>query len=160
MGQYFKAVNLDKREVVCPWCLGGVAKLWEWAAGRHGPVFTLLLRKSSATGGGDYFDPIPSSEREIRIDPTTDEKQTASAVLGAIMLSVAAEGQPIAEDGKSVVGRWAGDRVALVGDYDRSRLWDELPRYRNISKELVEAWNDFIEIDDMKLTFNPNCNCQ
>ena len=28
MGQYFKAINLDKKEYVCPWCLGGGAKLW------------------------------------------------------------------------------------------------------------------------------------
>ncbi len=160
MGQYFKAVNLDKREVVCPWCLGGVAKLWEWAAGRHGPVFTLLLRKSSATGGGDYYDPIPRPQREIQIGPITDERQAGQAICEAILAGVAAEGQPIVEDPTSVVGRWAGDRVALVGDYDRSRLWDELPSYRNISKELAEAWNDFIEIDEMKLTFNPDCTCQ
>ncbi len=52
MVQYFKAVNLDKREVclsVVPtrWCLRGGAKLWEWAASPYGIVFTLLLRKSS-----------------------------------------------------------------------------------------------------------------
>ena len=28
MGQYFKAANLDKKEVVCPWCMSGGAKLW------------------------------------------------------------------------------------------------------------------------------------
>jgi hypothetical protein len=159
MGQYFKAVNLDKREVVCPWCLGGVAKLWEWAAGRHGPVFTLLLRKSSATGGGDYFDPIPRSKRTIEID-SDDGRQPGEVVRDALRQVAAAEGQPIDADPKSVVGRWAGDRVALVGDYDKSKLWDDLPGYRNISKELVAAWNQFIEIDEMKLTFNQECSCQ
>ena len=44
MGQYFKAVNLDKREVVCPWCLSGFAKLIEWAVHPWGAIFRVLLR--------------------------------------------------------------------------------------------------------------------
>ena len=59
----------------------------------------------------------------------------------------------------SIVGRWAGDRVVLVGDYDESKLWDELPTYRNISKEVVETWNRFIELDDMQLEYRPGCSC-
>jgi hypothetical protein len=44
MGQYYKLVNLDKKEFVSPWEIGGVAKLWEWAANHTqcGPI-TLLL---------------------------------------------------------------------------------------------------------------------
>jgi hypothetical protein len=36
MGQYFKACDLDKQEYICPWCVGGAAKLWEWAANPWG----------------------------------------------------------------------------------------------------------------------------
>ena len=53
MGQYFTLANLDKKEYVCPWCLGGGAKLWEWAANANGSVLTILLRKSDEGGGGD-----------------------------------------------------------------------------------------------------------
>src|SRR5438874_1459845 len=56
MGQYFKAVNLDKKEYVCPWRLSGGAKLWEWSANAQGSIFTLLLRKSSEGGGGDFYN--------------------------------------------------------------------------------------------------------
>jgi hypothetical protein len=63
-------------------------------------------------------------------------------------------------DADSVVGRWAGDRVVLVGDYDESKIWDELPTFHNITKELVETWNKFIELPDMKLRFNATCSCQ
>lgn len=129
MGQYFKAVNLDKKEYVCPWCVGGVAKLWEWAAGHHGAIFTLLLRKSDEGGGGDYY----GYHRGC------------------------GEGGPIRGPLSPIAGRWAGDRVVLVGDYDSSKLWDELPGYRNISRELVDEWNAFIELDDRKLEFNPDC---
>jgi len=57
MGQYFKAVNLKKREYVCPWCIGGLAKLYEWSANPQGAIFPLLLRRSTQAGGGDYQGP-------------------------------------------------------------------------------------------------------
>lgn len=156
MGQYFKAVNLDKREVVCPWCLGGGAKLLEWAANPQGAVFTLLLRKSSQTGGGDYRDPLSRDDRHVNLD---DCANPAEVVMAAIMRGVAAEGQTVALPPDSVVGRWAGDRVVLVGDYDESKLWDKLPEYRNITSELVEAWNGFVDLPDRRLTFDEECNC-
>lgn len=114
MGQYFKAVNLDKKEYVCPWAIGGMAKLWEWCANRQAGIFPFLLRKSNHAGGGDidkYY-------------------QTA--------------------------GKWAGDKVALVGDYDESNIWDKLEtEYTDISQQLVKDYNDFIQIDDMKLHYKP-----
>jgi hypothetical protein len=83
MGQYFKLVNVDKKEVVDPWALGGTAKFWEWIANPHGRVLLWLLRQSSEGGGGDI-----------------DER-----------------------DEYTTLGRWAGDRVTLVGDYDASGLY-------------------------------------
>jgi hypothetical protein len=153
MGQYFKAVNEDKKEVVCPWCLGGGAKLWEWAANPQGSVFTLLLRKSSAGGGGDYYGYYTRN-----FDLVTGGNP-AQTLLAGVQCCIAMEGQPIPNPGNAIAGRWAGDRVMLVGDYDSSDIWKRLPEYRNITQELVEAWNDFIEIDNLKLKFNPACSC-
>jgi hypothetical protein len=152
MGQYFKAVNLDKREVVCPWCLGGGAKLWEWAANPQGSIFTLLLRKSTGSGGGDYY-----GYRSIEINA---DKVRRDGVVPTLRWMAGMEGQPIPASTDTIVGRWAGDRVVLIGDYDKSKLWDELPAFRNVSAELVEAWNGFIEIPEMKLKFRPDCSCQ
>ena len=134
MGQYFAAVNTDKKEFICPWCVGGGAKLWEWAANPMGAIFTLLLRKSDEGGGGDYYGYYRGCE----------------------------EGGLITRPVSPIVGRWAGDRIALIGDYDGSRLWDQLYRaktFRNISGDLVETWNDFIEIDSMKLSYKPCPSC-
>jgi hypothetical protein len=156
MGQYFKAVNLDKREVVCPWCLSGGAKLWEWAANPQGAVFTLLLRKSSASGGGDYYG---YRTQDIELD-TGSAKRAQESLLEAFRSAAPQEGGPILSQPGSIVGRWAGDRVVLVGDYDDSKIWDEVPTYDNISEELVETWNDFIEIAELKLRFNPTCSCR
>ena len=49
-------------------------------------------------------------------------------------------------------GHWAGDEIYLVGDYDDSKLFDIAEtEYHNISKELAEEYNRFVEIDERKL---------
>lgn len=130
MGQYFKAVNLDKQEIVCPWCIDGGAKLWEWAANTQGAIFTLLLRQSDGSGGGDYYGYQKGFNEGGKI-PNPDD----------------------------IVGSWAGDRVALVGDYDSSKLWDRLDDYRNVSRELVEAWNSFIDLPEKKIKYKCCSTC-
>ncbi len=57
MGQYFKIVNEDKKEVINPWDIGGGAKFWEWMWNRHSAVFPWLLRRSDEGGGGDIDAP-------------------------------------------------------------------------------------------------------
>jgi hypothetical protein len=49
-------------------------------------------------------------------------------------------------------GRWAGDAIYLIGDYDQSRLFQTAKAtYRNISRELATEYNLFIEVDEYKL---------
>lgn len=153
MGQYFKAINLDKREVVCPWCLGGVAKLWEWAANPWGAIFTLLLRQSDRGGGGDFYG---YRTQEIHLD----DRDPVNSVMTQLGKGVAMEGRPIPAVKDAIPGRWAGNRVMLVGDYDSSKLWNKSKRFRNISEELVAAWNGFIELKEMQLKFRPDCSCR
>lgn len=76
MGQYWKPVNIDKREFIHPHRLGEGLKLWEIVANTTTvrALAVLLAAMPQRRGGGDI-----------------------------------AEGE--------IVGRWAGDRVALVGDY-------------------------------------------
>ena len=156
MGQYFKAVNLNRKEYVCPWCIGGGAKLWEWAANSQGAIFTLLLRKSSESGAGDYYG---YRTREVTLGE--GRGSSPEGLLESIGATVALEGQPIpAQTPDSIVGRWVGDRVILVGDYDDSELWSELPAYDNISEHVVRDWNSFMDIPEMKLTFHPDCSCR
>ena len=119
MGQYFKIVNEDKKEVINAWDLGGTAKFWEWLWNPQARVFVWLLRKSDEGGGGDINDP----ERF------------------------------------ETLGRWAGDRITLIGDYDSSRLWNmsetkdadgkPLPNatYTDISALVRKEFNDAIRKD-------------
>lgn len=55
-------------------------------------------------------------------------------------------------------GRWAGDRVVVVGDYDESDEYGDLYKraredegYKEISDEVRDDYNSFIELDDKKL---------
>lgn len=41
------------------------------------------------------------------------------------------------QDFNEFTGRWAGDRIVIIGDYDESGLYDEARKsYRDISKEV------------------------
>lgn len=111
MGQYFKAVNVSKKEYVDPYKIGGSAKLWEWCVNLAAGIFPYLLRKSNEGGGGDIQ--IPNAE---------------------------------------YAGRWGGDKVYLVGDYDESNLYDIAEQeYTDISKPLAKEYNEFIDVDRLKL---------
>jgi len=49
-------------------------------------------------------------------------------------------------------GRWAGDRVYLVGDYDESKLFSKAEQeFTNISKPLAKEYNDFVELEKSQL---------
>lgn len=47
-------------------------------------------------------------------------------------------------------GRWAGDRIVVIGDYDDSGLYDEvLTTYKEIGADMAEEFNAFIEVREM-----------
>ena len=106
------AVNSSKRQYVCPWCIGGTAKLFEWVANTTAGIFPYLLRRSNESGGGDLDDP---------------------------------ETAPLA-------GSWAGDNIALVGDYDESKEFQlAFEEYENISPALAEEMNVLLGHVDLNL---------
>lgn len=51
-------------------------------------------------------------------------------------------------------GRWAGDQVYLVGDYDSSQLYQQAKSsYRNIAKPLVAEYNRFMDSEERQLLY-------
>ena len=49
-------------------------------------------------------------------------------------------------------GRWAGDRVSLMGDCDSSEMLDyALATFADITEDLVEDYNEFIRIPQYKV---------
>jgi hypothetical protein len=103
MGQYWLPVNLDKHEFIDPHKLGAGLKLWEQLAnhpGTAGALIVLTAAMPEPRGGGD-FDVDTNMHGPERVDmsregPMPDEYPAIAA---------------------RTIGRWAGDRIALVGDY-------------------------------------------
>jgi hypothetical protein len=88
MGQYWKVVNLDRKEFVDPHKLGCGLKLWEQIANHPGTGTALLILTAAMPeirGGGDL---------------DLNEKPVSYHALA-----------------QRTIGRWAGDRIAVVGDY-------------------------------------------
>jgi len=55
-------------------------------------------------------------------------------------------GGDIEEDNSDFAGRWAGDKIAVVGDYDNSGIYDlACENWKNISKELEGEYKDFLK---------------
>ena len=117
MGQYYLLVNVDKEEFICPWCMHGVAKAWEWCANNYIRVLAFLICHSDEEGGGD-----PHKDYEY-------------------------------------YGRWAYDRIVLIGDYDSSGLFDKADKeYRNITRDVLREFNDFMGSVDLMIPYRP-CLC-
>lgn len=113
MGQYHVVVNLDKREFLDPYKLGDGLKMFEHLNSCGGVMAGLhvLLAASNGRGGGDvpngitYVTPDEAKAKGFRITRKL-AKQTVEAVYDEDLYSRAQN-----------IGRWAGDRIAVVGDY-------------------------------------------
>lgn len=101
MGQYWKAVNLDKKEFIHPHKLGAGAKLGEQLDTHMGSALIVLCAAMPVRRGGGDFDLDSNYYGPER----TNHPGSA----------------PVNEDYNAIahrtIGRWAGDHIALVGDY-------------------------------------------
>lgn len=136
MGQYHIVVNLDKKEFLDPHKLGDGLKLLEQMNSRGGVMAALwaLLACSNGRGGGDIPDGV---EYELRGDPP----QAAEVVPDP-------EYRRLAEE---YIGRWAGDRIAVVGDYAEDG--DLPPEFRagRIYQDCLEGKGGWRDISDQVL---------
>jgi len=129
MGQYHLVVNLSKREFLDPHKLGDGLKLLE-QMNSHGGVMAalwVLLACSNGRGGGDIPDGVAY---EFRDDPP----RVAEVIPDPEYRQLA----------QNYIGRWAGDRIAIVGDYAEDG--DLPPEFRagRIYRDCLEGngWRD------------------
>lgn len=116
MGQYWKVVNLTKREFIHPHKLGAGLKLWEQAANHPGTGAALIILCAAMPerrGGGD-FNPLPDLNEKV-------------------------------------IGRWAGDRIALVGDYAEDGDLTDSPVpaseiYELCDDKRADGWRDISDL--------------
>jgi hypothetical protein len=109
MGQYWKTVNLDKREYICPHKLGGGLKLWEQVNNPPGTPVALFILTAAM--------PVPRGGGDLQPHP--------------------------------VIGRWAGDRIATIGDYAED---GDVPKSRipaSILYTLCRSQEDLDELRDV-----------
>ena len=102
MGQYWRCVNLDKKEFIDPHALDSGAKLAEQLGtypGVGSALIILCAAMPEVRGGGDL---------------DLDENWHGPERSGGPPGPMPDDYQAIAH---STIGRWAGDRIALVGDY-------------------------------------------
>ena len=49
-------------------------------------------------------------------------------------------------------GRWSGNRIVVIGDYDKSEQYQTVENtFKEISSEIRKDWNDFIVLDELKI---------
>lgn len=126
MGQYHYTVNWDRREYLDPHRFGDGLKLMEFGNSSGGTMLGLavLLASSNqggARGGGDLHPWHGGPGYEGREN--------------SFIVSEAYEERLM----KHVVGRWAGDRISVLGDYcEESELYSETSPW----SESSEKWTD------------------
>jgi hypothetical protein len=116
MGQYYIAVNLDKKEVVNPHSCGNGAKLLEFALSASGMMsaIAILLADGNGRGGGDLFGAKCEACDGRGALYRKDGKPRMRNGSMALCKKCKCVGRLPAPE---IVGSWAGDRVVICGDY-------------------------------------------
>jgi len=111
MGQYYLIVNLDKKEYLHPHKFGEGAKLMEFGHSRSSILLalTVLLADGNGRGGGDIR--IPSYEKAIRKYQIASDKHCEGK------RKTSPKWPNPDKHNEPWVGRWAGDRIVITGDY-------------------------------------------
>jgi hypothetical protein len=115
VGQYHYVVNLDKREFLHPHRFGDGLKLMEFGCSTEGTLtgLAILLACSNGRGGGDLYVWVPD-DKDFRGETPTFVEGTERKKFGGQAVTREAEAERLYSE---FVGRWAGDRIAIIGDY-------------------------------------------
>lgn len=133
MGQYYHVCNLDKREYLSTWAFDDGMKLLEFAPSGNGVMtgLAVLLASSNGKGGGDIH-PWNSSWEHWNPELYGGRGVPATGREDYLM--------------NEVVGRWAGDRIAIVGDYHEEgeaghedNPWNNEDGWTDISADALAA---------------------
>lgn len=152
MGQYWLVVNLDKKEFIDPHKLGAGLKLWEQLANHPGTgaaLIVLLAAEREQRGGGDLDIDVNwhGPEREFPKHNITPGPMPEGYILFDKDTHEVKESTLYPDIARRTIGRWAGDRIAIVGDYaEDSDLPDSPVPASKIYDKCIEG--EFKDISD------------
>lgn len=129
MGQYYLLCDLDAQEYIDPWEAGSGAKLWEICMNDVTRLLPYLLAQGANGSGGDPRIPWGEFETE---DGAVDWEAYHDAL----------------DEAFPNCGRWAGDRITVVGDYDESGLHHTVrddPDWTEITPEIRDEVLAFLD---------------
>lgn len=114
MGQYHRLVNISKKEFVSPHDLDDGAKLLEMINAQGGVMAALniLLACSNGRGGGDLPDGTTYTGKPGKLRVLKD-----MSGLGVMPFFKVVADEKLYEMAEKYIGRWAGDQIAIIGDY-------------------------------------------
>lgn len=141
MGQYWKTVNLDKQEYIRPHQLAAGAKIGEQLGSHVGSALIILCAAMPERRGGGDFDLNSNFYGTERTD------QAGSAPINDDYNAVA----------KRTIGRWAGDRIALVGDYAEDSDLPKRFRASTIYKQCDDSGTYTDVTDDVARVIEHEC---
>jgi len=145
MGQYWKAVNLDKKEYLNPHKLGCGLKLVEqvWNSPGTGTALIILCAAMPERRGGGDLD---LSENWHGPERTFPEHNMGPGPMPEGYQTIA----------HRTIGRWAGDRIALIGDYAED---GDLAPEHEASTIYGRCGTEFLDItDDVCKVIEHECN--
>lgn len=138
MGQYHYIANLDKREYLHPRKFNDGLKLLEFGSSGQGTLLglTFLLAKDDGLGGGDFHAKRLAGQHVAKRLAGQHE-----------MPSPYGHAEPRRLLAAALVGSWAGDRVAIMGDYGPEAEGGDSPwaedhpdaEWTDISERVVDA---------------------
>ncbi|MEL9929592.1 MAG: hypothetical protein QXF50_01675 [Sulfolobales archaeon] len=137
--QKFILANLDKKEYI----VGG-PDLWDWISGNEGRLLIYLIARGRKRGTPLMEkEPVIAKARAV-ISSSRDPK----LVEKAYDLIDEEEEKMLSDGFFRSIGRWAGDRIILVGESDPSGLYQKiLKTFKNITREVADEYNRFVEIE-------------
>lgn len=149
MGQYWMPVNLDKKEFINPHKLASGLKLWEQLASSPGTGAALVILCAAMPrrrGGGDF----DLEENWHGPERTFPEHDTTPGPMPDAYAEIAAR----------TIGRWAGDRIALVGDYaedsDLSPKFKASKIYERCLAETKVVYNGIVKGSAYQMGYGPH----
>jgi len=157
MGQYFRIVNLDKKE----WIEPDGRKLWELCTNNSIRMLGYLLATNNWDGThiARYF----YSRKELE---ELEKFYSNQGLDYDVVIINDKDFKGYVVPRLKYFGRWCGDRIAVVGDYADSPLcsnykvgvtgpsYEELkknPEWKNITEDVIKEFNLFIEDEDLKV---------